>query len=193
MSWIAERVRAFYYEELYLREYPKKGLASDSSIHDRFDRMGFFVAGFSAGADHAEVWSVEIDSSGRSPAPALVFGQDVAGKATWAGDPEALNRLFLGFSGQVRTALIASGIAPVEVDGFLNALPMEPLIASAMPLQDAIDLVKYMVDATVGFVKFRPGPSSVAEPIDIAAITKHEGFRWVRRKHYFSQEMNPTA
>jgi hypothetical protein len=50
-----------------------------------------------------------------------------------------------------------------------------------------------MVDVTVGFVKFRPGPPTVAEPTDVAAITKHEGFRWVRRKHYYSQELNPTV
>lgn len=68
---------------------------------------------------------------------------------------------------------------------------MEQLISLAMPLQDAIDLVKYMIDVTVGFVRFTPGPPTVAEPIDIAAITKHEGSRWVRRKHYYSPDLNP--
>ena len=69
---------------------------------------------------------------------------------------------------------------------------MEPLIQPAMPLQDAIDLVKYMADVTIGFVRFIPGPPTVAEPTDVAAITKHEGFRWVRRKHYYSPALNPN-
>ena len=31
----------------------------------------------------------------------------------------------------------------------------------------------------------------VGGPIEIAGITKHEGFKWVRRKHYFDTAMNP--
>ncbi|MDP1858326.1 MAG: hypothetical protein Q8K82_06640 [Gemmatimonadaceae bacterium] len=61
-----------------------------------------------------------------------------------------------------------------------------------MPLQDAIDLVKYMVDVTVGFVRFIPGAPTGVEPTDVAAITRHEGFRLVRRKHYYSSDLSPT-
>jgi hypothetical protein len=193
MAWVAERVRAFFYDELYLSEYPLKGVAPDGRSVEVWATMGFFIAGFSAGANHPELWKIEIDANGGSLPAALEFGENESGKAVWAGDPEALNRLFRGYSGQVRTGLVAAGLAQAEVDQFLGALRMEPLIVSAMPLQDAIDLVKYMVDVTVGFVKFRPGPPTVAEPTDVAAITKHEGFRWVRRKHYYSQELNPTV
>jgi len=31
----------------------------------------------------------------------------------------------------------------------------------------------------------------VGGPIEIAAISTHEGFRWVKKKFYFSREMNP--
>ena len=123
--------------------------------------------------------------------PAHYTMQWVAGTAVSAGAPEALNRLFRGWSSQVFNGMVASGIAAKNVEQFLTSLQMEPLIAPAMPLQDAIDLVKYMVDVTVGFLRFIPGPPTVAEPTDVAAITKHEGFRWVRRKHYYSTELNP--
>jgi hypothetical protein len=59
-----------------------------------------------------------------------------------------------------------------------------------MPIQDAIDLVHFLIDVTCGFVRFAPGPATVAQPIDSAAITRHEGFRWVRRKHYYSSTLN---
>ena len=120
------------------------------------------------------------------------FDKAVSGKAVWAGVPEALDRLFGGWSSQVYRGMLSAGLPAKDVEQFLNSLPMEPLISSAMPLQDAIDLVKYMVDVTVGFVRFIPGPPTVAEPVDIAAITKHEGFRWVRRKHYYSIGLNPA-
>jgi hypothetical protein len=32
---------------------------------------------------------------------------------------------------------------------------------------------------------------SVAGPVDVAAITKHEGFLWIERKQYFRPELNP--
>lgn len=191
MQWVAERVRKFFFEEYYRKEYPKKVKDVQGKDVDKWDSMGFFIAGFSAGADHSEIWAVEIDSNGQCPQPTQVFDQTVAGSAVWAGMPEALNRLIRGWSSQVYNGLIGSGIPQADTEKFLNALQMEPLVQSAMPLQDAIDLVKYMVDVTVGFVKFIPGAPTVAEPTDIAAITKHEGFRWVRRKHYYAVELNP--
>jgi hypothetical protein len=32
---------------------------------------------------------------------------------------------------------------------------------------------------------------SVGGPVDVAAITKNEGFVWIKRKHYFPAELNP--
>ena len=59
-----------------------------------------------------------------------------------------------------------------------------------MPVQDAIELVEYLINVTAGYVRFIPGPPTVAPPIDIAAITRHEDFKWVKRKHYYSSEFN---
>ena len=71
-----------------------------------------------------------------------------------------------------------------------NGCPMRPVVHPTMPIQDAIDLVHFLIDTTCGYVRFAPGPATVAQPIDSAAITRHEGFRWVRRKHYFSAALN---
>jgi hypothetical protein len=60
-----------------------------------------------------------------------------------------------------------------------------------MPIQDAIDLAHFLVDATIQFVRFSPGSPTVGGPIEIATITKHEGFKWVARKHYFESRLNP--
>ena len=66
-----------------------------------------------------------------------------------------------------------------------------PVAHPAMPIQDAIDLVRYLAEVTAGFVRFRPGANTVSGPIDLAAITLHEGFRWVARKHYYPSALNP--
>jgi hypothetical protein len=59
-----------------------------------------------------------------------------------------------------------------------------------MPIQDAIDLARFLVYSTIMYSRFLPGPQVVGGPIEIAAITKHEGFKWISRKHYYNQDLN---
>lgn len=65
------------------------------------------------------------------------------------------------------------------------------LVEAPMPIQDAIDLSEFLVHTTAMFTRFKRGAATVGGPVESAAITKHEGFRWVRRKHYFDQTLNP--
>jgi hypothetical protein len=56
----------------------------------------------------------------------------------------------------------------------------ETLVMPAMPVQDAIDLARYLVETTIGFMRFSIARAkTVGGPIEVAAITKHEGFKWV--------------
>jgi hypothetical protein len=66
-----------------------------------------------------------------------------------------------------------------------------PLIHPAMPVQDAIDLADFLVETTKRYVRFLPGADTVGGDTDIAVVTKHEGFKWARRKHYFNHVLNP--
>jgi hypothetical protein len=61
-----------------------------------------------------------------------------------------------------------------------------------VPIQDAIDLAKYPVEVTIGFTKFsiKKQPKTVGGAIEIAAITKHEGFRWVQRQQFYKAGLN---
>jgi hypothetical protein len=61
-----------------------------------------------------------------------------------------------------------------------------------MPVQDAIDLADFLVETTKRFVRFLPGADTVGGDTDIAVVTKHEGFKWVQRKHFFNTNLNPA-
>ncbi len=183
---IATKLRRFYYEDRYRAEYAPRSLDTG-----KYPGLGFFIGGYSANAEHPEVWRVEVDENGNCDAPVRVIDSDKVG-ALWAGQPEALNRLMNGYSGAVLEGLVQSGAPLDEAFKFLRSLPVTHLSAAAMPIQDAIDLVKYMVEVTAGFVRFAPGPKTVHPPTDVAAITRHEGFCWVQRKHYFNRELNPS-
>jgi hypothetical protein len=52
-----------------------------------------------------------------------------------------------------------------------------------------------MAESLVNLTKFKRRVSkeeeTVGGPIDVAVVTKGDGFVWIRRKHYFPPELNP--
>jgi hypothetical protein len=116
----------------------------------------------------------------------------------WGGQGEALQRLVLGFSPGLFD-LLAQVSKPTkqpqeiwqELGPLLTNL-QAPLVFAPMPIQDAIDLGRFLVHSAIMFSRFLPGPQIVGGPIEVAAITKHEGFKWISRIHYYDQEFLPT-
>jgi hypothetical protein len=107
---------------------------------------------------------------------------------------DLLQRAILGTSGRFSEMALNSGIPKEQVEDVAKKLGpqlYEMLILPAAPIQDAIDLARFMVETTKGFIRFSiTRPKTVGGPIEIAAITKHEGFRWVQRKHFFPHDLN---
>lgn len=61
----------------------------------------------------------------------------------------------------------------------------------SMPKQELAALSESLVHITSLKRKFSAGAESVGGPIDVAMITRAEGFVWVKRKHYFDPNLNP--
>lgn len=182
---VATLVRRFMFEEHYSRafaDWVKK------------PPLGFILAGYSAGRDMAEEYSIQINERGECPDPEPIRSPESVG-VTWNGEPEAISRLVLGFSPKLgQTFEQRLSVPPEQIPQALQILQNElaaQVIYDAMPIQDAIDLAEFLVDLTERFSSFTPGAPTVGGPIEIAAITKHEGFKWVKRKYYFSKEFNP--
>lgn len=157
--------------------------------------LGFLVAGYSSGADESTAYAISVGPSG-SPVMVEVLPSGVTG-AQWWGQPEAIARIVNGISLGTPDALINLGVEGLDAnaaraitDGLQGQLGAQ-MIAAPMPIQDAIDLAEFLVSTTIQYVRFTPGPPTVGGPIEIATITKHEGFRWVRRKHFFDARINP--
>ncbi|HKZ76819.1 MAG TPA: hypothetical protein VJ124_00740 [Pyrinomonadaceae bacterium] len=183
---VAERLRTFMFEEHYVpefREWKEK------------PNLGFIVAGYSSGEAMAEEYQIDI-ANGTCGPPRLIRPKNDCG-ITWSGELEAISRLFFGFGTGLPVVLEKNLGVPKDqigpsVDVLRNALTA-PLVVPAMPIQDAIDLAEFLVDLTIKFSRFAPGAPTVGGPIEVAAISKHEGFKWIRRKHYFSREFNPEG
>jgi hypothetical protein len=180
---VAIKARNFFFDQHYAAIEPKP-----TGDHE----FQFWIGGNSSGEMHGEIWRIKI-VNGDCDAPELLAGKEQF-DILYDGQPEAINRLVNGYSQFLPQALLDIGLPQERLDPVLTHIEsrtLAPLIAPAMPVQDAIALADFLVDTTKRFIRFLPGADTVGGDTDICVVTKHEGFKWVRRKHYFDARLNP--
>ena len=182
---IAKKFKKFISEKYY-NEYNNV---------EKFPVIGYLITGYSSGEILAEEYLIEFNEDGKCEGPKTIRECNESGAVAWWGEPEAIFRLIKGYSMALPKVLTNLGVNSENQKIILEECKnLElPFVYDAMPVQDAIDLGIYLVNLTINFSKFKPGAETVGGPIEVAAITKHEGFKWVRRKHYFSKEFNPEV
>jgi len=178
---IATKARQYIFDDRIISANINVGNAS----------LDFWVGGYGSESDHAEVWAITIEN-GICPAPTQALDGPTCG---WqcSGQPEALNRLVLGYSQRLPDLLAAAGVDANAAQQALAALGNDPgsqLVEASMPTQDAINLTDFLVETVKGYVRFLPGPDTVGGDTDMAVVTKHEHFKWIKRKHYYSPHLN---
>lgn len=153
--------------------------------------LGVLVAGYGSGSDKPEAWLLVLETKRDSPPePTQVAEPDSFGWIAYA-QPIATHRLFNGIDPLTRSRLME--VLPEEHHAAVNVLLDESVlqpVVPPMPFPDAIELAKFLVEVTKGFSHFLPGPDTVGGPIEIAGVNRHEGFKWIERKHYFPQALN---
>src|SRR5262249_36999763 len=160
--------------------------------------IGILLGGYSTGKSSGEVWAINLHQ-GRAQSPTRLRAENEAG-LNWGGSSEVLQRIIIGYSpgifevlAQVNSSTTGQVTAEQlfsELNPLLMAKLQAPVVFAPMPIQDAIDLAEFLVSAAIAYSRFIPGAQIVGGPIEIAAITKHEGFKWIRRKHYYSENLN---
>jgi hypothetical protein len=180
---VAIKARRFIYEENYLQAFAQPPA-------DFF--MGYRICGYSANASLSEVWEFMIFGQQCLP-PHRIQATDEFG-LRWAGENEALDRLQFGATTGLKQWLVKQGyVQQADVEAvYANFIGQyaSSLAVPAMPIQDAIDVARFAVETAARYARYGLRHETIGGPIDIAAITKHEGFKWVARKHYYSEEFN---
>jgi hypothetical protein len=64
-------------------------------------------------------------------------------------------------------------------------------VVSALPKDELAAMAESLVNLTSFKRKMSMDAETVAGPIDVAVISKGDGFIWIERKHYFERELNP--
>ncbi len=178
-----------------LAEFLEKQCAKvDQSARQNTD-LGILLGGYSKPGDLGESWSVEIQKGVPQQPKKLRQNHEVG--LSWGGATEVLQRMVMGFSPQIFPALAAvmqppqnPAVLASQLGPVLAAQLQAPLVFAPMPIQDVIDLARFLVHSAIMYSRFLPGPNIVGGLIEIAAITKHENFKWISRKHYYDQPLN---
>lgn len=64
-------------------------------------------------------------------------------------------------------------------------------VVASLPKDELASMAEALVNLTRFKRRVSPEEETVAGPIDVAVITKGDGFVWVKRKHYFDPGLNP--
>lgn len=149
--------------------------------------MIFLIGGFDKGAPYGKVYRIQIPSQ---PEP-QEQNEDNFG-VTWGGQLEFTNRLIKGFDPRVPS--IAKKILNLNeeqerqltqrLEGELSAkIPYQFL-----PLQDCVNLSIFLIRTTIEMQTWMVGIRGVGGAIDVATITRTEGFKPVQKKEIIGQK-----
>jgi hypothetical protein len=70
----------------------------------------------------------------------------------------------------------------------------DPIVemTQSLPIGELAHLAESLVNLTSLKRRVSLDTESVGGPIDVAVISKGDGFIWIKRKHYFGRDLNPT-
>jgi hypothetical protein len=147
------------------------------------DPMVFLVAGFDEGEAYGRVYEVVVPSAvapvERAPGPDE-FG------LTFGGQAELVARLMGGVDPRaVAIAQANLSLAQPQADAlakeWVTGLAL-PIPYQFLPLQDCVDLSSFLVYMTTMVQSWTVGVRGVGGAVDVATITRTDGFRAVKQK-----------
>lgn len=70
----------------------------------------------------------------------------------------------------------------------------DPLLSTVDMLdkEDLANVAESLISLTSLVRRMQPGEETVGGPVDVAVISKGDGFIWIKRKHYFNPEYNQS-
>lgn len=152
-----------------------------SSMPAAADPMIFLVGGFDPGAVYGRVFEVVVPAR---PEP-LEQNQGGSFGLTSGGQTEILQRILSGYDANAIVAVQqAMTLDDAQTAQLRQALAQQALSIpyQFLPLQDCVDLVLFLIQSTATLHKWLVGIRGVGGAIDVATVTRTQGFRSVQSK-----------
>jgi len=143
--------------------------------------MLFLVGGYDEGEVYGRVYQVTIPSH---PEPVEQTPGEFG--LSWGGQIEFTNRLIHGFDPRLLGVLKEQlELEDGELDNLAQVLRQTLNVGipyQFLPLQDCVDLSILLIRTTANLQKFQVAQRGVGGAIDVATITREDGFRPVQQK-----------
>lgn len=101
------------------------------------------------------------------------------------------------------TATVSSAIKGLDINSVIRDITYQinremrdtytvPLLNTVVSLdkEDMANMAESFISLTSLVRRMQPGEETVGGPVDVAVISKGDGFVWINRKHYFRPELN---
>ena len=100
-------------------------------------------------------------------------------------NPDAINSIAKLYSANISRTIntIIRNTGFGNLDNIYSAL-------NVLPIPELAQMAKSLVELTSLKKKISMEPDTVGGPIDVAVISKGDGFIWINRKHYFKKDLN---
>lgn len=191
-SFIPEFERDLLSERLSIQEYAQR---LSEFYHAQWKRtipdgqdaapITFVVAGFNEDEAYGRVYAFDIPSRPKPQELNRGTPDEPEFGITWGGQKEFVDRLLQGYD-QRMLQIISEHLqlnqkAIDDIRARLEPLAMQ-LPLGIMPLQDCVDTALLILRTTIDAQKLTADIRGCGGPIDIATITRTEGFRFVQQK-----------
>ncbi len=113
---------------------------------------------------------------------------EIVAKLEAAGAPDTLTSVLRSFDVGNYTKLYVDGMDNYIQENYISKLVNT---ISYLSKEDLADMAESLVRMTYLKRRITSEEESVGGPVDVAVITKGDGFIWLKRKHYFSADLNP--
>ncbi len=144
-------------------------------------QTGFILSGYSNMKFFPDTFEMHVPQG-----PLVAVRPDVSEDpdfgANWYGLTDAIVRFHHGRDDRLFDILMNFGIDKTKVSELNSLLQREiqyPVIFNAMPLTDAVLYAKFLVDLTISRYRFVAGAELCGGPVQLATITRREGFRLI--------------
>lgn len=164
----------------YTEHWQQSGMANPGS--NGLDPMQFIVAGYNEGEPYGRVYEVSVPTR---PTPVEQNAGTNFG-ISFGGQGELVCRLLKGYDPRALTvAKDALGLDDTQVKNlegqWAAQLPLG-VPFQFLPLQDCVDLSAFLVNMTSAVQTWTVGVQGVGGLVDVATVTRTDGFRAIRQK-----------
>ena len=173
--------------DFFLRQWTA---ANMPATVDPRDDMVFLVGGYDQNEAYGRVFEVHVPTN---PVPVEMVPHGQFG-IVWGGQRSITDRIIQGFDSAVPPAIYDLLSTPAQqrtpnIENQLKAAVGLKIPVQFLPLQDCVDLSIFLIRATILLQRWTIEIRGVGGAVDVATITRTEGFRPIQLKQIVGEKI----